>query len=46
MTGRAIPMAQLSGVMIWNSVKALSPSVPNHCGKSEPKSPVAMTAAT
>ena len=35
-TGRTMPMDQLSRVMIWNSEYMLSPTVPNQSGKALP----------
>ena len=45
MTGRTMPMDQLSKVMIWKREKRLRPTLPNQSGKDEPKRFVASTAA-
>ncbi len=45
-TGRAIPIDQLSSVITWNSVYSESPSVPNHCGNASANSLVAITPNT
>ena len=45
-TGRTMPIDQLSSVMTWNKVYSESPRLPNHSGKRSPKSVVAITAPT
>ena len=45
-TGRTMPIDQLSSVMIWNSVYIDAPSVPNQSTKVRPNSSVAITANT
>ena len=45
-TGRTMPIDQLSSVMIWKSEYIDCPTVPNHCGNSRPKSSVAITEET
>ena len=44
-TGRTMPIDQLSRVMIWNRLNIEAPTVPNHCGNVLPNRFVAMTAA-
>ena len=45
-TGRTIPIDQLSNVIIWKSVNMEFPRVPNHSGKSCPNISVVITEKT